>query len=56
VIDHSNSVKKTLNLLHLDNPGLQKAILMALYPTDLVNLNFCPDPKFEKLVLVHNWQ
>jgi len=35
-----------------------KAILMALYPTDSVNLNFCPDlnPKFKKLILVHNWQ
>jgi len=33
-------------------------VLMALYPIDSVNLNFCPDPdpKFKKLILVHNWQ
>ena len=35
-----------------------KAILMALYPTDPINLNFCPNPnpKFKKLILVQNWQ
>jgi len=35
-----------------------KAILMALYPTDSVNLNFCPNPtpNLKKLILVHNWQ
>jgi len=35
-----------------------KVILMALYPTDTVNHNFCliPNPKFKKLILVHNWQ
>ena len=35
-----------------------KVILMALYPTDPVNHNIClnPDPKFKKLILVHNWQ
>ena len=31
---------------------------MALYPTDHVNPNICPNPnpKFKKLNLVHNWQ
>ena len=33
-----------------------KAILIALYPTDTVNPNFFPNPKFKKLILVHNWQ
>jgi len=35
-----------------------KAILMALYPTDPLDLNFClnPNPRFKKLILVHNWQ
>ncbi len=35
-----------------------KAILMALYPSDPVHPNFCPNPnpKFKKLILVHNWQ
>jgi len=35
-----------------------KDILMAFYPTDTLSHNFCnnPDPKFKKLVLVHNWQ
>jgi hypothetical protein len=35
-----------------------KAILMALYPTDSVNLNFCTNinPNLKKLILVHNWQ
>jgi len=35
-----------------------KAILMALNPRDSVNPNFCstPNPKFKKLILVHNWQ
>jgi len=35
-----------------------KDILMALYPTDPVNHNSCPDPdpKLKKLILVHNWQ
>jgi len=33
-----------------------KAILMVLYPTDPVNLNSCPNPKFKKLSFVHNWQ
>ena len=35
-----------------------KAILMALYTRDPVNLNFYlnPNPKFKKLILVHNWQ
>jgi len=33
-----------------------KAILIALYPTDPINPNFCPNPKFKKLILVHNWQ
>ena len=35
-----------------------KAILKVLYPTDPVNLNIYanPDPKFKKLILVHNWQ
>jgi hypothetical protein len=28
-----------------------KAILMALYSTDPVNPNFCPNPKFKKLIL-----
>ncbi len=29
-----------------------KAILLALYPTDPVNSNFCHNPKFKKLILV----
>jgi len=33
-----------------------KAILMAIYPSDPVNPNFGPNPKFKKLILVHNWQ
>jgi hypothetical protein len=35
-----------------------KAILMAFYPSNPVNDNFCltPNPKFKKLILVHNWQ
>jgi hypothetical protein len=35
-----------------------KAILMELHPTDPVNNNSClnPNPKFKKLILVHNWQ
>jgi hypothetical protein len=34
-----------------------KAILRALYPTDPVNHNYYlnPDPKFKKLILVHNY-
>jgi len=35
-----------------------RAILMALYRRNPVNPNFCPNPnpKFKKLILVHNWQ
>jgi len=35
-----------------------KATLKVLYPTDLLDLNFCPNPnpKFKKLILVYNWQ
>ena len=35
-----------------------KAILMVLYPTRSLNHNSClnPNPKFKKLILVHNWQ
>jgi len=33
-----------------------KAILMTIYPPDPVNLNFGPNPKFKKLILVYNWQ
>lgn len=35
-----------------------KAILTTFYPTDPVNLIFCPDPgsNLKRLILVHNWR
>jgi len=32
-----------------------KAILIALYPTNPINPNFCPNPSLKKHILVQNW-